>query len=190
MVITFYELYYLLGLQAVKPNALALGYKHFALAVLIVKYYKNLDISIIKIIIIVMEIAKPTKKYRSSHSIVFSCQYHVIFCPKYRRKVLTDGIDDRLKSLIIEKQKDYDYSVLEMEIMPDHVHLLLDVNPQIGIIKVIAQIKGFTAQALRKEFPSLRSRLPCLWTRSKFVSTVGAVSLETVKQYIVEQKGK
>lgn len=137
-----------------------------------------------------MEISKTNKTYKSTHSLVYSCQYHVIFCPKYRRNVLTDGIDSRLKELIIEKQKDYDYSVLEMEIMPDHVHLLLDVNPQIGVMKVIAQIKGFTANVLRKEFPSLVSRLPCLWTRSKFVSTVGAVSLETVKQYIIDQKGK
>ena len=137
-----------------------------------------------------MEITKPTKKYSSSHSIVYSCQYHIIFCPKYRRKVLTDGIDERLKAIILEKQKDFKYSVLEMEIMPDHVHLLLDVNPQIGVIKVISQIKGYSAHALRKEFPKLRSRLPCLWTRSKFVSTVGAVSLETVKQYILDQKGK
>jgi putative transposase len=137
-----------------------------------------------------MEILKPNKNYKSIHSLVYSCQYHVIFCPKYRRKVLIDGIEERLKSLILEKQSDYKYSVLEMEIMPDHVHLLLDVNPQIGIIKIIAQIKGFTAHTLRKEFSILRSRLPCLWTRSKFVSTVGAVSLETVQQYIVDQKGK
>lgn len=137
-----------------------------------------------------MEITKPNKKYTFTHSLVYSCQYHIIFCPKYRRKILTAGIDKRLKELIIEKQKDYSYSVLEMEIMPDHVHLLLDVNPQVGVLQVISKIKGFTAHELRKEFPSLKSRLPCLWTRSKFVSTVGAVSLETVKQYIEDQKGK
>ena len=137
-----------------------------------------------------MEIINPDKKYKSTHSLVYSCQYHIVFCPKYRRKVLTNGIDQRLKELIIRKQKEYDYSVLEIEIMPDHVHLLLDVNPQIGVVQVISKIKGFTAHTLRKEFPILKSRLPCLWTRSKFISTVGAVSLETVKQYILDQKGK
>ena len=77
-----------------------------------------------------------------------------------------------------------------MQVMPDHVHLLLRVNPQIGIIKVIGQIKGFTAHSLRKEFAWLKSRLPCMWTRSKFVSTVGAVTLDVVKKYIEDQKGK
>ena len=107
-----------------------------------------------------MEVAQPNKKYKSEKSIVYSCQYHVIFCPKYRRKLLTDGIATRLKELILEKQAEYDYQVLEMEVMPDHVHLLLDVNPQIGIIKIVGQIKGYSAHTLRKEFPKLKSRLP------------------------------
>jgi putative transposase len=137
-----------------------------------------------------MEIAKPDKQYNSTHALVYSCQYHVIFCPKYRRKVLVDGVDTRTKELILEKQEEYGYKVLDMEIMPEHVHLLLDVNPQIGVIKIIGQIKGYTANVLRKEFPWLKKRLPCMWTRSKFVSTVGAVTLDVVKQYIEDQKGK
>jgi putative transposase len=95
-----------------------------------------------------------------------------------------------MKELLIEKQSEHGYSLIESEIMPDHVHLLLDVNPQMGILSVVAKIKGYTAHMLRKEFPSLRSRLPCLWTRSKFVSTVGAVSIGAVKAYIENQKGK
>ncbi len=137
-----------------------------------------------------MNIAQPTKTYHSTKSLIYSCQYHVIFCPKYRRKVLVDGIDKRLKELILEKQVEYGYEVVEMEVMPDHVHLLLDVNPQMGIVKVVGQIKGYTAHTIRKEFPWMKSRLPSLWTRSKFISTCGAVSLEVVKQYIQEQKGK
>jgi putative transposase len=77
-----------------------------------------------------------------------------------------------------------------MEIMPEHVHLLLSIDPQVGVLSVIGKIKGYTAHVLRKEFPWLKSRLPCLWTRSKFVSTVGAVSLDVVKSYIDNQKGK
>ncbi len=137
-----------------------------------------------------MEINTPNKKYKTIHSLVYSCQYHVIFCPKYRRSVLTDGIDIRLKELIVEKQEEYGYTLIELEVMPDHVHLLLDANPQIGIVSIIAKIKGYTSSTLRKEFPILKHRLPCLWTRSKFVSTVGAVSLDIVKQYIIDQKGK
>ena len=77
----------------------------------------------------------------------------------------------------------------EMEVMPDHVHLLLDVDPRVGINNVVAKIKGYTSHELRKEFPWLKKRLPTLWTWSKFISTVGAVTLDVVQQYIAIQKG-
>ena len=135
-----------------------------------------------------LEIKAPVKEYHKDDELVYSCQYHVIFCPKYRRRVLVNGIDDELKSLIISKEKEYGYRVLEMEIMPDHVHLLLDINPRIGVFRVVNQIKGYSSRILREEHKELRSRLPTLWTRSKFISTVGAVTLEAVKKYIDEQK--
>jgi putative transposase len=137
-----------------------------------------------------MEIANKSKKYKSNETTVYSCQYHVIFTTKYRRKVFDDLIAQDLKNLILEKQNEYQYEILEMEVMPDHIHLLIDINPLIGVHTIIQRIKGYTANVLRKKYSSLRSRLPSLWTRSKFVSTVGEVSLETVKKYIEEQKGK
>lgn len=137
-----------------------------------------------------MEISNTNKEYHSINHRKYSCQYHIIFCPKYRRKVLIDKIDIRLKELILEKQKEYEYEVIEMEVMPDHVHLLLDIPPTKLIHQVIGQIKGYSANILRKEFPTLKKRLPSLWTRSYFVSSVGSVSLEVVKKYIEEQKGK
>lgn len=136
-----------------------------------------------------MELRQTNKSYHTDHSIVYSCQYHVIFCPKYRRKVLTDAIVPRLKELVFAKQADYGYTVLEMEVLPDHVHLLLDVDPREGIAGIIAKIKGYTSHELRNEFPHLVKRLPTLWTRSKFISTVGAVTLDVVQQYIENQKG-
>ena len=99
-------------------------------------------------------------------------------------------IDQRLKELIQEKQVAYGYEVLAMEIMPDHVHLILDVDPRVGVNKVVGQIKGWTAHTIREEFPFMKNRLPSWWTRSKFISTVGTVSLEVVKQYIANQTGK
>ena len=137
-----------------------------------------------------MRIENPEKKYHSTNHLVYSCQYHVIFCPKYRRPVLVDDIKERLKELILEKQDEYGYKVLDMEIMPDHVHLLLDVNPKIGVFRVVNKIKGYTSRVLRKEYPVLRRRLPTLWTHSKFISSVGAVTLEVVEKYIEEQKGR
>ncbi len=136
-----------------------------------------------------MEIRQANKPYHTDHSIVYSCQYHVIFCPKYRRKVLNGAVAERLKLLILEKQEQYGYTVMELEVMPDHVHLLLDVDPRVGIDSVVAKIKGYTSHELRQEFPWLKARLPSLWTRSKFISTVGAVTLEVVQAYIADQKG-
>jgi putative transposase len=135
-----------------------------------------------------VEIQNSSKKYKTDNHLVYSCQYHVIFCPKYRRSVLVDGIDLRLKELIKNKESEYGYEVLDMEVMPDHVHLILDVNPKIGIFTVVSRIKGYTSHELRKEFPSLTHRLPTLWTQLKFISSVGAVTLEVVKRYIEEQK--
>lgn len=137
-----------------------------------------------------MELKQHNKQYHSDHSLVFSCQYHVIWCPKYRRSVLDPPIAARLKELILERQSDYQYAVLDMEVMPDHVHLLLDVDPRVGIVGIVGKIKGYTSHQLREEFPLLKKRLPTLWTRSKFIASVGAVTLEVVKKYIQEQKGK
>ena len=135
-----------------------------------------------------MELKQPDKPYHTDNSIVYSCQYHVIFCPKYRRKVLINAVANRLEKLILEKQEEYGYIVIEMKIMPDHVHLLLDVDPREGINQIVGKIKGYSSHELRSEFPWLKKRLPTLWTRSKFISTVGAVTLTVVQKYIEDQK--
>jgi putative transposase len=137
-----------------------------------------------------MQIQNQNKPYHSNNNSVYSCQYHVIFCPKYRRKVLLDKISKRLEELILDKQEDYSYAILDIDVMPDYVHLLIDVSPKIGIWATVNKIKGYTSNILRKEFPELKSKLPTLWTHSKFISTVGSVTLETVKKYIEEQKNK
>jgi putative transposase len=137
-----------------------------------------------------MKLENPNRIFHKAKKHVYSCQYHVIFCPKYRRRVLSNEISERLKELVVEKQKEYNYEIIEMEVMTDHVHLLLDVNPKMGIWTVISKIKGYTSNTLRKEFPKLKSRLPTLWSGSKFIGTVGSVSLDVVKKYIEEQKNK
>jgi len=137
-----------------------------------------------------MELKNKTKQYNSTNFMVYSCQYHVIFCPKYRRSVLINDIAFRLNEIIYDICKEIKCNVIEIEVMPDHVHLLLDVDPKFGIHKTVSIIKGKSSHILREEFPSLKKRLPTLWTRSKFISSVGSVSLEVVKQYILEQKGK
>lgn len=128
--------------------------------------------------------------YKSNHNVVYSCKYHVVFCPKYRRKVLVNGVDIRLKELIKLICVEIQVDVIEIEIMPDHVHLLLEVDPQFGIHKAVKTIKGKTSRILRQEFSWLRSRIPTLWTNSYFCSTVGGAPMSIVKQYIENQKLK
>ena len=137
-----------------------------------------------------MEYSTSNKEYHCDHAIVYRCQSHVVFCPKYRRTVLTPELQVRLKERVDEKQDAYGYRVLGMEVMSDHVHLLLDVDPRKGIHPVVGRIKGYTAHVLRSKFPGLKSRLPSLRTRSKFVSTVGSVSLGVVAKYLEDQKGR
>ena len=127
-------------------------------------------------------------EYKSNNNVVYSCKYHVVWCPKYRRKVLVDGVDARLKEIAREVANEMLFEILEMEVMPDHVHMLLEVDPQLGIHKAVKRIKGRTSHDLRIEFPWLKRRLPTLWTNSYFVSTVGGAPLSVIKQYIENQK--
>ena len=127
------------------------------------------------------------RKYKSNKQVVYSCKYHIIWCPKYRRKILENKIALRLKELILEVIEEKKAELIELEIMPDHVHLLVEIDPQYGIHKLVKAIKGRTSRVLRQEFP-IKSRLPTLWSHSYFVSTVGGAPLNIVKQYIEEQK--
>ena len=127
-------------------------------------------------------------KYKSNENVVYSCKYHIVWCPKYRRSVLIKGVDVRLKEIIADVCNEFAAVLIELEVMPDHVHLLVEVDPQFGVTKLIRYMKGRSSRYLRQEFPWLKSRLPTLWTNSYFVSTVGGAPLDVVKQYIENQK--
>lgn len=127
--------------------------------------------------------------FKSNRNVVYSCKYHVVFCPKYRRKVLTPPIEGRLKKIIRDVCMSARSELIEMEVMPDHVHLLLECDPQFGINRLVRSIKGRSSHILRLEFPALKSRLPSLWTNSYFVATVGGAPLAVIKRYIENQKG-
>ena len=128
------------------------------------------------------------KTYKSNNNVVYSCKYHVVWCPKYRKSVLTGSIAGRLKAIIRDVASERKSEIIEMEIMPDHVHLLVEVGPQYGIHRLVKQIKGRSSKLLRSEFKVLRTRIPTLWTNSYFVSTVGGAPLAVIKQYIEHQK--
>jgi len=126
--------------------------------------------------------------YKSNKNIVYSCKYHVIWCPKYRRKVLINGVDNHLKNIVKEVCHESLADLLEIEVIADHVHIMVEVDPQFGIHKLIKRIKGRSSRILRKEYKFLRSRLPTLWSNSYFVTTLGGAPLEIIKQYIKDQK--
>jgi putative transposase len=126
--------------------------------------------------------------YKSNRNVYYSCKYHVVWCPKYRRKVLVEDTAERLKQIISEVCQEHLCLVLSLEIMSDHVHLLVECDPQFGIHRLVRLIKGRSSRLLRQEFPSLKTRMPTLWTISYFVSTVGGAPLSVMKQYIENQK--
>ncbi len=127
---------------------------------------------------------------KTNNNIAYNCHYHVVFCPKYRRKVLVAPIDERLKTIILETVEKWGQELIEMEVMPDHVHLIVGYDPQLGIHRLIKYLKGTSSRSLRQEFPQLKRRLPSLWTNSDFVATVGGVTLETLKRYVEGQKNQ
>ena len=132
--------------------------------------------------------AKADSKFRSNNNVVYSCKYHVVWCPKYRRKVLINGVDEQLKIILREVAEERRAELIELEVMPDHVHVLVEVDPQFGIHRLVRYMKGRSSRLLRQEFAWLRSRLPTLWTNSYFVATVGGAPLAVIKQYIENQK--
>jgi putative transposase len=127
-------------------------------------------------------------KFKSNKNIVYNCQYHVIWCVKYRRKVLIDAVDIRLKEILCQVAVDVQADIEEMETDKDHIHLLISCDPQFGIHQVIKRMKGRSSKLLRDEFPFLKSRIPSLWTNSYFVATVGGAPLSVIKQYIKDQQ--
>jgi len=127
--------------------------------------------------------------YNRSITCVHQMNYHFVWCPKYRRKVLNGATKKRLIWLVHEKAKQLGCNVIKLVVNPDHVHLFIQGNPILSANRIIGEIKGYSSRVLRKEFPELRTRLPTLWTRSYFVSTAGDVSSQVIEQYIEKQKG-
>lgn len=125
-------------------------------------------------------------EYQHSANQVYLINYHIIFCPKRRRKVLVDKIEDRLRDILQEVAKEKRVNILALEIQPDHLHLFVSCYPQMTVHKLVRAFKGRSSYYLRREFPQLL-KLPSLWTNSYFVSTAGSVSNETIRKYIEAQ---
>lgn len=124
----------------------------------------------------------------SKNQITYYCQYHVIWTPKYRRNVLVDGVETRLRQIIQNVADELDFDIIELEITTHSVSMVCSVNPQFGIHRFVKRIKAESSRILRTEFDWLNSRLPSLWTNAYLVFTIGQASDEYIKQYIDNQK--
>ena len=129
------------------------------------------------------------QNYWTENTSISLINYHFVWIVRRRRKVLTGAIDERLKELINQSVVEIDCEVIAVESHLDHVHLFLQSNTLLAPYQIMHKVKGFTAFKLRKEFPELM-RLPSMWTRSYFCGTAGAVSGDTIKRYVENQKTK
>lgn len=127
-------------------------------------------------------------RWKTNNKSVYNCAFHLIWCPKYRRRVLTGEIETRLKELLFEKAAEHKWEIESLEVMPDHVHVFIKVSPSDSPQHVVSQLKSYSSFKLRQEFEWLKSRLPTLWTRSYYVETVGHISESTIRKYIEDQK--
>ena len=127
-------------------------------------------------------------RYSRSAGAVYSLQYHIVFCPQYRRKVLVGEIETALRALLLQKAQELGLGIKAMEVMPDHVHLFVSADPTDAPQRIVAQLKGFTSRVLREQCPTLRYRLPTLWSRSYFISSTGDVSAAAIQRYIESRK--
>ena len=127
-------------------------------------------------------------RYSLNKTCVYNLGYHLIWCTKYRRKVLSPKIELRLKELIRKKAEEIEVEIEEMETMPDYIHIFVKSKPTYSPHFLIQQFKGYSSRILREEFTELRSRLPSLWTRAYFCESVGCISADTIIRYIENQK--
>lgn len=130
------------------------------------------------------------ERWKHSNTSIYNIGYHLIWCPKYRRKILIENIEKELKERLLKKAKEINVTIEKMEVMPDNVHLFVKARPTSAPHWIVQQLKGYTSRTLREIFPELKSRLPSLWTRSYYCESVGHISEATIKKYIEEQKNK
>jgi putative transposase len=125
--------------------------------------------------------------WRTNANIAVQCGYHVVWCPKYRRPVMGGRVEQRLKEIIAEVIVEKGAWLMELETMPDHVHLLVEVDPRFGVHRLVTAITGRSSGLLRREFAWLGSRLPSRWTDSYLVATVGGAPLSVIQRYVETQ---
>ena len=128
-------------------------------------------------------------KYLRSAHVIYRCEYHFVWVPKYRFKVLIGQVKERLKGILTELCEWMDITIIEGAIKEDHVHMYLSVPPKHSPSQVMKILKGKSAEYLAREFPELQKRYWGLhiWARGYCVSTVG-INEEVIREYIRKQE--
>ena len=140
---------------------------------------------------ITYEVIKMKITYRRGY--LYSLQYHIVWCVKYRRKIITSTVEKSLLSIINKIADDNNFKIIEINTDMDHIHLLIDCSPQHYIPNVMKALKGVSARLLMKQYgDSLRHQLYAghLWNPSYFIATVSENTEEQIKEYIHKQKEK
>ena len=130
------------------------------------------------------------KELTHARTAVYNVGYHFVWCVKYRRNVLTENVEIRLKELFLEVAEDKGFIIKTMEIMPDHIHIFASAHPKYATSYLYKMLKSISGRKLFMEFPELRTKLwkGKLWSSATYTETIGHISEETVKKYIVNQK--
>lgn len=129
---------------------------------------------------------------KGCHS-VYAIQFHLVMCVKYRRKVLTGKLDERLKEMVLALAKRFGITVIEQETDMDHIHVLFSSKPSVAPSRFINSLKSVTSRKLRKEFPAVMRKYlwgGVFWSQSYFLATTGQVTLEAIRHYVETQKEK
>ena len=132
-----------------------------------------------------------TDMYDSGAHAKYSCQYHIIWCPKYRYPVFTEQRQEKLEGILEAIAEEYSYKLKALEVMPDHVHVFLSAPQTVAPVDIVRTLKSISAVRMFAGDPELKryyARCGSLWSRGHYISTVGHISAATVEKYIAEQK--
>lgn len=123
----------------------------------------------------------------STENVVFYCKYRVVWCSKYRRKVLVEDVKKRLRELLVEYAAQINVNLIDVTITPESVRITIEVDPRVSVHKAIKFLKAQTSNILRKEYKSLTTRIPTLWTNSYFICTIGHEQSRAIDRFLLAQ---
>ena len=115
--------------------------------------------------------------------------YHIVWIPKYRKRVLKNQVSQRIEELLRECAEMNSWEIHELNVQSDHVHMLVQLKPNVSVSRAVQLFKGGTSKVFREEFPELREFLwgDSLWADGYFSETVGKVNMEVIQEYIKNQ---